>query len=135
MKTIEKNTDLGLLILRVLVASLLILHGFGNLMSNYAFIKSMMVNSGLPEFLSYGAFVGEIVAPVLIIVGYKERLASMLVAFTMLMAIATTHSTEIFQLNQFGGWAIELQAFYLFGALVIFFTGAGKYVANYRLSS
>ena len=127
MKTIEKNADIGILILRVTVAGLLIFHGFGNLLSGYTFIKSMMVQSGLPEFLSYGASVGEIVAPVFIIIGYRERLASLFVAATMLVAILTTHAGEIFTLNQFGGWAIELQAFYLFGAIAIFFIGGGKY--------
>lgn len=127
MKTIKKNTDTGLLILRLLVGGLLIFHGFGNLLSGYAFIKNMMVQSGLPEFLAYGAFLGEIVAPILIIIGYRERLSSLLVVLTMVVAILTTHSKEVFALNQFGGWAIELQAFYLFGALAIFFTGAGTY--------
>ena len=63
MKTIEKNADFGILILRLLVAGLLMFHGFGNLISGYAFIKSMMLQSGLPEFLGYGAFIGEIIAP------------------------------------------------------------------------
>ncbi|MDH7444562.1 DoxX family protein [Aquimarina sp. 2201CG14-23] len=130
MKTIEKNTDFGILILRVLVAGLLIFHGIGNLLNGYTFIKGMMIQSGLPEFIGYGAFFGEIVAPLLIIIGYKERLASLFVALTMLIAILTTHVNEIFALNQFGGWAIELQALYLFGAIAIFFTGGGKYVLS-----
>ena len=130
MKTIEKNTDLGILIFRILVAGFLIFHGMGNLLSGYAFIKSMMVQSGLPEFMSYGAFIGEIIAPILIIIGYRARLSALFIALTMLIAILTTHAGEIFTLNQFGGWAIELQAFYLFGAIAIFFTGSGKYALN-----
>ena len=128
MKKIKKNADLGILMLRVLVGGLLILHGIGNLLSGYAFIKSAMLQSGLPQFLAYGAFIGEIVAPILIIIGYRERLAGLIVAANMLMAIITVHASEIFALNQFGGWAIELQAFYLFGAVAIFFIGGGKYV-------
>ena len=127
MKTIKKNTDTGILILRLLVGGLLLLHGFGNLLSGYTFIKSMMLQSKLPEFLAYGAFLGEIIAPILIILGYHARLSSVFVVLTMTVAILTTHATEIFALNQFGGWAIELQAFYLFGAIALFFTGAGKY--------
>lgn len=69
-------------------------------------------------------------APIFIIIGFKEQVASLFVAFTMLVAILTTHANEIFMLNQFGGWAIELQAFYLFGALAVFFTGAGKYAIS-----
>ncbi|WP_298417831.1 DoxX family protein [uncultured Kordia sp.] len=128
MKLIEKQTDIGLLIFRVLVAGLLMFHGFGNLLGNYAFIKSMFAQWHIPEFFSYGAFIGEIVAPLLLIVGYKVRFASLGIALTMLVAIFTTHLNDIFSLNQFNGWAIELQAFYLFGAIAIFFTGGGKYV-------
>lgn len=128
MMTIKKNTDLGLLILRFLVAGLLLFHGIGNLMNGYEFIKSMVAQAGLPTFVSYGAFFGEIVAPALILIGYEIRIAALLVAFNMLTAILTTHADEIFALNQFGGWAIELQAFYLFGAIVILLTGGGKYV-------
>ena len=128
----KENTDVGILILRVLVGSLLILHGIGNLFSGYAFIKSVMAESGLPQFLAYGAFTGEIVAPILIIIGYWERLASLFVAATMLVAIVTVHASEIFALNGFGGWAIELQAFYLFGAVAIFFTAGGKYVISHK---
>ncbi|WP_394746916.1 DoxX family protein [Spongiimicrobium salis] len=130
MKTIEENKDIGILMLRLLVAGLLIFHGVGNFLNGYEFIKSMMVQSGLPTFLGYGAFIGEIIAPLCIIIGYKERWASLFVVVTMVLAIITTHAGEIFSLNQFGGWAIELQAFYLFGAVVIFFTGSGKYAID-----
>lgn len=133
MKTIQKNSDIGVLILRVLVAGLLIFHGFGNLLSGYAFIKGAMQQSNLPVFLSYGAFIGEIIAPIFIIIGYKERLASLFVVATMLVAILTVHAGDIFSLNQFGGWAIELQAFYLFGALAIFFIGGGNYVISDKI--
>ncbi len=127
MKTIEKNTDIGILILRLLVAGLLLFHGIGNLLNEYAFIKGMMTQSGLPTFMAYGAFIGEIIAPILLILGYQVRLSALLVALTMLIAILTTHVGELFALNQFGGWAIELQVFYLVGAIAIFFTGGGRY--------
>ncbi|CAL2059258.1 DoxX family protein [Tenacibaculum sp. 190524A05c] len=127
MKTIKQNTDLGILIFRILVAGLLILHGIGNLTNGYVFIKSMMSKSGLPEFMAYGAFIGEIIAPIFILLGYRVRISSLFVALTMFIAILTTHAGEIFSLNQFGGWAIELQAFYLFGAIAIFHTDSGRY--------
>ena len=80
MKTIKQNTDLGILILRILVAGLLILHGIGNLTNGYVFIKSMMSKSGLPEFMAYGAFIGEIIAPIFILLGYRVRISSLFVA-------------------------------------------------------
>ncbi len=127
---INKQTALALLIIRLTVGLLIILHGYANLVSGYAFIGSVMTNAGLPAFFAYGAFLGEIVAPILVIIGYRARLASLALAFTMLVAILLAHSAEIFALNQFGGWAIELQAFYLFGGIAIFFAGAGKHAIS-----
>lgn len=122
---IDKNQNLALFIQRVLVGFLLLFHGIANLTSGYAFIKSVFAGYGMPEFFAYGAFVGEIVAPLLIIAGYRTRLAALVLVFNMLVATLLAHAGDIFALNQYGGWAIELQAFYLFGGLVVFFSGAG----------
>lgn len=127
---INKQTDLALLIVRLTVGLLIMLHGFGNLLSGYEFIGSVMENSGLPKFFAHGAFIGEIIAPILMIIGYRTRLASLALSFTMLVAILLAHAGDIFALNQFGGWAIELQAFYLFGGIAIFFSGAGKHALS-----
>lgn len=127
---INKQQDAALLIIRLAVGLLIILHGYANLISGYAFIGSVMENAGLPAFFAYGAFMGEIVAPVLLIIGYRARIASLVLAFTMLVAILLAHAGDIFALNQFGGWAIELQAFYLFGGLAIFTAGAGKHAVS-----
>lgn len=124
---IEKNQALALLIQRVLVAFLLLFHGIANLTSGYTFIKSVFEGYGMPEFFAYGAFIGEIVAPLLIIAGFRTRLASLVLVFNMLVATLLAHAGDIFALNQYGGWAIELQLFYLFGGLAVFFSGAGSY--------
>ncbi|WP_024769870.1 DoxX family protein [Aquimarina macrocephali] len=126
----EKNSDIGLLLLRCTVGILIVFHGIANMNSNYAFIKSLLNGIGMPEFLAYGGFIGEIIAPILIVIGYKARLGSLILAFFFLVAILLGHSSDIFSLNQFGGWGIELQALYFFGAIVVFFTGAGKYALS-----
>lgn len=122
---IEKNQALALFIQRVLVGFLLLFHGIANLTSGYAFIKSVFAGYGMPEFFAYGAFIGEIVAPLLILAGYRTRLAALVLSFNMFIATGLAHAGDVFALNQFGGWAIELQVFYLFGGLVVFFSGAG----------
>ncbi|MDW3208531.1 MAG: DoxX family protein [Reichenbachiella sp.] len=122
---IDKNQGLALFIQRVLVGFLLLFHGIANFTSGYAFIKSVFAGYGLPEFFAYGAFIGEIVAPLLIIAGYRTRLAALVLVFNILVATLLAHAGDIFALNQFGGWAVELQAFYLFGGLAVFFSGAG----------
>jgi putative oxidoreductase len=126
----EKNSDLGLLILRCTVGILIVFHGIANMNSNYAFIKSLLNGIGMPEFLAYGGFIGEIIAPILIVIGYRARLGSLILAFFFLVAILLGHSSDVFTLNQFGGWGIELQALYLFGSITLFFTGAGNYAVS-----
>ena len=100
------------------------------MLSDYSFIKSLLSGAGLPEFIAYSVFIGEIVAPILIIIGYKARLASLILTFNMLIAILMAHTADIFSLNQNGGWGIELQGLYLFGAVSIIFLGAGKYAVS-----
>lgn len=123
---IEKNQPVAFLIFRLTLGILLLFHGIANTFSGFAFIKSVMQGAGLPEFFAYGAFLGEIVAPVLIIIGYRARLAGLVLAFNMLIATTTVHAGDILALNQFGAWAIELQLFYLLGGIVVFFSGAGN---------
>ncbi len=124
---IKKGNSIGLLLTRCTIGILILFHGIANMNSNYAFIKSLLVEKNLPDFLAYSVFIGEIIAPILIIIGYKTRLSSLIIAINFLVAILLAHSAEIFSLNQFGGWTLELQAIYLFGSLALFFTGAGEF--------
>ena len=126
---IIKNSDLGLLILRLSTGMLMLFHGIAKL-NGITFIETMLSEKGLPAFLSYGVFITEILAPILIIVGYKVRLASLIYAFGVIFAILLVHSADIFTLNQFGGWGIELLGLYLFSSVTLIFTGAGKYAIS-----
>lgn len=125
-----QNKDTGLLLQRLSIGILILFHGIANLTSNYSFIKSLLNGIGIPEFVAYSVFIGEIIAPILIIIGWRSRVAGLVLAFNMLVAVLMAHSADIFTLNQFGGWGIELQGLYLFGAFVIFLLGAGKYAVS-----
>lgn len=132
MNTLEnfQNKDAGLFLQRLIIGIFILFHGIANLASNYSFIKSLLNGIGIPEFIAYLVFIGEIIAPILIIIGWRARLASLVLAFNMLIAIFMAHSADIFTLNQFGGWGIELQGLYLFGAMVIFLLGTGNYAVS-----
>ncbi|GAA4278065.1 DoxX family protein [Aquimarina mytili] len=127
---IEQSSNIGMLLLRSTIGILILFHGIANLNSNYAFIKQLLEGYQIPDFLAYGVFIGEVIAPILIIIGYKTRLNSLIIAFNFLTAIVLAHSSDILSLNQFGGWGIELQALYLFGATTLFFIGAGRYAVS-----
>jgi len=127
---VNKDENTGILLIRITIAVLILFHGVANMTSNYGFIKGLLDGIGIPNFVAYGVFIGEIVAPALIIIGWRARLASFVLAFNMLIAILMNHSADIFSLTQSGGWGIELQVLYLFGSITIFFTGAGKHALS-----
>jgi putative oxidoreductase len=120
------NEDLAKLIVR-LSCGMLFLHGLNSAMHGIDHIKNMVRNAGLPEFISYGNLVGEFIAPVFVILGFKSRIAALIVALNMLLSILIAHRDIAFQRNEFGGWMIELNIFYMLTALAVFFGGAGRY--------
>lgn len=121
------NPDIGKLVLRVSLSLMLLLHGIAKLDHGVAWIAAALQGMGLPGFFAYGVFVGEIIAPLMVLVGYQMRIGAMLIVGNMFVALILAHRGEFFSLNATGGWAIELQAFYLFVALALFFLGPGKY--------
>ena len=125
----KKNTDIGLLLLRITIAGLMLFHGVAKL-SNLDGIKNMLSGVGIPEMMAYGVYITELIAPLLILVGFRTRLASIVFFFGMMAAIFLAHSDNIFALSKAGGLEIELILLFAFGALVLFFTGSGKYAVS-----
>ena len=119
--------DLGRLVLRVTLALLLLLHGVSKLTGGVGFITGMLEKMGLPGAIGYLVYVGEVIAPLLILVGVWTRLAALLVAGNMVVAVLLVHTKEFFTMTQTGGWALELQGMYFFGAIALALLGAGRY--------
>jgi putative oxidoreductase len=119
--------DLGRLILRLAVGVLVLLHGISKFGPGMGFIVDVVTKAGLPSAFAYLVYIGEVVAPILLIIGLWTRAAAIVVAISMLVAIALVHAGDLFALNETGGWSLELQGMYLFGALAIAFLGAGRY--------
>jgi putative oxidoreductase len=125
-----RNSDLGVLILRLSVGGLLLFHGIGKLIGGVGAIAGMLAGLGLPEFLAYGTLLCEVVAPVLIIIGLWTRAASAAVVFNMIVAILMAHLPVLFSVDANGGWGAELPALYLLGALALCFIGGGRYAVS-----
>lgn len=126
----RKNNDFGLLILRLAVGLLMLLHGIGKLGGGLEFISGMLQGKGLPGFIAYGVLIGEILAPVLIIIGLRTRIGALLLAINCLAAFLLVHTADAAKLSDTGGWALELIGLYFFGALALFFTGGGNLAAS-----
>lgn len=126
----KRNNDLGLLILRVSLGMLMLLHGIAKVKNGTGFIEGVFEKNGLPAFLAYLVYLGEIIAPLMLIAGFRTRLASVLLGGTMVVVILTAAKDKVGQLTETGAWAIEVQALFFFGALALFFTGGGKFAAS-----
>ena len=127
-----KNDDLAKLLLRLGVGALLFLHGVAKIgnAGTLGFIKAQLASLGLPELLVYGVFVGEIIAPVLLVLGFYSRIGGLLVFINMLFVFVLVHMGELFSLSAHGGWQLELQGLYLVSGLAIMFLGSGKFAVK-----
>lgn len=122
-----ENADLGKLILRLTLGGLMLFHGIAKLLNGVGFIEGELASHGLPAFLAYGVFIGELIAPLMIILGYQTRIGALLIAFNMIVAIILVHAHELLALGRNGGLALELQLFFLFTAVALVFLGPGRY--------
>ena len=129
MTELLKNDAAGKLLLRLTVGGLMLFHGISKLFNpgTAGFIGSKLAEAGLPEALAYGVYIGEVVAPLMIIVGLLSRAGAALIVINMLFAIILVHGNELLSLGRGGGWALELQGFFLFTAVAVIFLGPGRY--------
>ena len=122
------NPDLGILLLRIATGGLMIFHGIAKLSHGFDFIKQTLTENGLPAFLWVGVPVGEVLAPLLLILGIFSRLSGSMIAIVMLFALYLAHGLSAFTINENGGLDGELALIYMFAGIAIFFMGGGKYV-------
>ena len=123
----QSSSDLGKLVLRLTVGILMLLHGLAKISAGPASILGLIGKTGLPPALGYLVYVGEVLAPVLLIVGVWTRPAAVVVAINMVVAVLLVHAGQLGELTRNGGWALELQGFYFLAAVAIALLGAGRF--------
>jgi len=123
------SPDLALLLLRVwLGASLLMLHGIGKIPRLMADEVRFASVAGLSPTVSLAlAVLGEVVAPVLLILGLGARWAAGLSAATMLGAFVVGHGMALS-----GERSGELPFIFLAGFLALVIAGPGRYSIDGR---
>lgn len=122
-----KSDDTGKFVLRLSLGILVLLHGILKLQNGVSGIEGMLSSHGLPGFFAYGAYVGEVIAPLLLIVGFYTRLGGLLIALNMIVALLLVHTGHMGGLNAQGGWNLELQGMFLFSAVAVALMGAGRF--------
>ena len=126
----QNSLSTGLLILRISLGVLMLLHGIAKIMGGVEGIENNLIGKGMPGFIAYGVYVGEVIVPLMMIVGFRTRLAALIFAFNMLVAALLAHPNDIFALTERGIYALETLALFLFGGLALFFTGGGKFAIS-----
>ena len=117
----KASIDFGLLLMRVGFSLGMMTHGYGKFLKviqgNFEFGDPIGIG---PTFSLILAAIGEFIAPILIILGWKTRLATIFPTLTMLVAFAIAHDGDPFSRKE--------KAFvYLIAFLTLYFTGPGKY--------
>ena len=119
--------DAGKLLLRLTIGILLLMHGLFKLANGIESITALVQAQGWPAWIAFGVFIGEIIAPSLLIIGVLTRAGALVIVFNMGLAVYLAHSSQILTLTKTGGWALELQGLFLMGALVVALLGAGRF--------
>ena len=128
MNKLMHNDALGKLVLRLMLGTLMLFHGVSKLLhpATLDFISANLNGAGLPVMLAYGVYVGEIIAPLMIMLGFHARIGGLLVVINMIFAIFMVHSGDLLSLTEHGGWRLELQGFYLFSGVAVMLLGSGR---------
>jgi putative oxidoreductase len=119
--------DIGKLILRLTLGILIVFHGVAKLRYGVGGVEDLLRSHGLPTLLAYGAFVGELLAPLLVILGLYARIGALFIALHMIVAFALAHGSQLGNFDPGGGWALELQGMFLFTAVAIALIGPGRF--------
>ena len=121
------HPDFGKLLLRLTFGGLLLFHGAFKVVHGVGWIAHMLAVKGMPGFIAYGAYIGEIAAPVMVIIGLLTRPAAFIIAVNMIVATLLVKMGAVWHRTDVGAWALETEALYLLGALALRVLGAGKY--------
>ncbi|WP_439256849.1 DoxX family protein [Lonepinella sp. BR2271] len=114
-------------ILRVSFSFMFLLHGIHKITGGIDFIAGKFVELGLPGFFAYAVYLGEVISPILIILGILTRLNAFIIVCCCVVIVLLMYTPIFFSLAPTGAWAIESVATYFFAFLALMFCGSGKY--------
>jgi putative oxidoreductase len=119
---LNRYSHLGLPLFRICVSLMMLTHGWAKLMKLTAGGEIKFYNfMGMgPEISLALAVIGELIAPLLIIVGYQTRYAAFFAAFTMGVAAFIVHGADPLGEK-------ELALMYFLSFFMIMLTGPGAY--------
>ncbi|WP_297574767.1 DoxX family protein [uncultured Campylobacter sp.] len=122
-----KDFQLSLLILRITLGANLLLHGIAKITGGIEPVKALVAAKGMFDFVAYGVYIGEVLAPIMLILGIFTRLSALTILLTCIAMIYFGHGLSVFEITAFGGLSGEIIFLYLGIALTLIICGGGKY--------
>ena len=119
-------TNFGLLVVRLVLGVCLFMHGVAKIMNGVGGVKGMLAAKGIPEFVAYGVYLGEIVAPVMIILGIFCRIGALLVLGLSGIILYVAYP-DLTAMNSHGGFTAEILYLYIGISLCLLATGGGRF--------
>ncbi len=118
--------SVGLAILRIGASAMMLTHGFPKfqklISGDFQFANPIGIGESPSLFLTV---IGEFIAPIMIIVGYKTRIAAIPTILTMFVAAFIVHREDAFGQK-------ELALLYALVFIAVFLLGPGKYSVDKR---
>lgn len=124
--------DIGKLVLRMVLGILILIHGIAKLKSGIGFLTPMVTGIGLPPWFAYGVYLGEVVGPIMVILGLFSRTGAFFIFANMVFAVVLVHAHDILTMGKEGGWTLELQGMFLFTALALVLMNPGRFSITRR---
>ena len=113
------NPRAAMVLLRTTLALLMLFHGWAKIRHGIGGIELMVEARGAPGWLAYAVYLGEVVAPLLLLVGLWVVPAALVIAINMLVAFFLVHTKQVLMLQNSGGLSLEMQAFFFVTAIVV----------------
>ena len=125
----------GKLLLRLTFGVLMLFHGVAKIQHGTSWIAESLQAQDIPGFVAYGVYIGEIITPLLIILGLFTRPAAFIYAVNLLVAVLMVGTGKFFTLTDVGAWSLENEMLYFMGGIIIMLLGSGRYsvVSNQAL--
>ncbi|KMM39163.1 DoxX family protein [Guptibacillus hwajinpoensis] len=131
----QKAVSYGLLVARVVLGIIMLAHGIQKWMGIEGVVGMFEDMIGLPGFLAYVTAAVELVGGLALIIGFKVRIASILIGIIMIGAMVTVKIPMVgfFGNGQMAGWEYDLSLLAL--AVLLSLSGSQLFSIDGKSSS
>jgi len=121
LRYLDRLQPLALLILRLVLGTVMIAHGYGKVFGGFSRVQGMVTHIGFPAWMAYPLAATEFLGGMLIIAGLLTRFVALAMLTDMSVAIWKIHSKNGLTGN--GGYEFPMSVAAIAFALIFF--GAG----------